>query len=285
MSAFDPQEIATDVLEVKRIFAEFFAARSPADWQRHTESRGRGWTLRETVAHLDAVSLVYLQAVEATLAGQPCVVPGLLQRTDLPTWNQREIQARALRPITEVCSSFLNTLQQASERAAGLSPSVMSQKALFPFYHRPISVGELLGGQAAHPGLVHGAQVANGAQVSPLWVHYTPAMLQRQITRLFHLMSLAYWPERGGKLRATVNFIAAGPGGGSWYVRLAPTGSEVGLGTARRPTLTIWFRNADALCRTFTQQVSPIGVLLRAQAFAWGNLLLGLRMPWLFNPA
>jgi hypothetical protein len=231
------------------------------------------------------VGQVYLQAAEATRAGEPISVLGILQRTDLPTWNQRGLAARANLPIAQVYGSFLNTLQQASERAASLSLADLARKALFPFYHRPISVGELLAGQAAHPGLVHGAQVANGAQVSPLWVQYSPEMLQRQITRLFHLMSLAYWPERGGRLRATVNFIAAGPGGGSWHVSLAPTGSDVGVGSAPRPTLTVWFRNADALCRTFTLQVSPLGVLLKGQAFAWGNLLLGLRMPWLFNPA
>ena len=285
MDAFGLQGLATDLIEVKRIFTEFFAARSPADWQRRTERHDKGWTLRETIAHLDSVGQIYLRAVEATLAGQACPIPGLLQRTDLPTWNQREIEARMHWPVTDLCSSFLDTLQQATDFLDRLSPTVLTQQTLFPFYNRPITVGELLAGLAAHPGLVHAAQVANGAGVAPLWVHYAPAMLQRQITRFFHFMSLSYWPERGGDLRATVNFNAAGPGGGSWYVTMTPTGSEVGTGSARRATLTVWFRNADALCRAFTQQVSPLGALLTARAFAWGNLPLGFRLPWLFNPA
>ncbi|HEU0295483.1 MAG TPA: maleylpyruvate isomerase N-terminal domain-containing protein [Anaerolineales bacterium] len=163
MNAFDPDILAADLLEVKRIFAAFFAARSPADWQRHTESHNRGWTLRETTSHLDAVGQAYLQAAEAALAGQPCHIPGMLQRTDLPAWNQRQIEERAPRPITDICDSFLSTLQQAADSVARLSPAVLNQKTVFPVYHRPISVGELFAGQAAHPGLVHAAQVARGA--------------------------------------------------------------------------------------------------------------------------
>ena len=285
MNAFDPQLLAADLLEVKRIYATFFAARSLADWPRHTESRARGWTLRETIAHLDSVGQAYLQAAEATLAGQPCHIPGMLQRTELPAWNQREIELRAPRPITDICNSFLGKLQDASNSVARLPSAVLSQTTRFPFYHRPISLGELFGGQVAHPGLVHAAQVSQGAGVAPLWVQYPPALLHRQITRFFHLMSLAYWPERGGNLRAAVRMSAAGPGGGSWTVTLAPTGSQVAQEPRPRPRLSIWFRNADSLCRAVTFQLSPLRALLTARAFAWGDLHLAFRMAWLFNPA
>jgi hypothetical protein len=285
MNAFDPQVLAADLLEVKRIYAAFFAARSPADWPRHTEPHARGWTLRETIAHLDSVGQAYLQAAEATLAGQPCHVPGMLQRTRLSAWNQREIEVRAPWPITDICDSFLRTLQHASNSVASLSSAVLSQTTHFPFYHRPISLGELFGGLVAHPGLVHAAQVANGAVVVPLWVQYPPELLHRQLTRFFHLMSLAYWPERGGNLQTAVRLSAAGPGGGSWTLTLAPKGSHVMEGPRQQPHLRIWFRNADSLCQAVTFQLSPLRALLTAQAFAWGDLRLGFRLAWLFNPA
>jgi hypothetical protein len=285
MNAFDPDILTADLLEVKRIFAAFFAARSPADWQRHTESHNRGWTLRETTSHLDAVGQAYLQAAEAALAGQPCHIPGMLQRTDLPAWNQRQIEERAPRPITDICDSFLNTLQQAADSVAGLSPAALNQKTVFPVYHRPISVGELFAGQAAHPGLVHAAQVARGAGVDPLWIQYPPELLHRQLTRFFHFMSLSYWPERGDNLRAAITLSAAGAGGGSWNLTLSPEGSGIAEGPLKRSSLRIWFRSADALCRAVTLQMSPLRALLTAQAFAWGDVRLGFRMPWLFNPA
>jgi hypothetical protein len=284
MNAFDPDVLAADVIEVKRIYAAFFAARSSADWQRHTEPRNQGWTLRETVAHLDAVGQAYLQAAKAKLAGQPCQIAGLLQRTDLPAWNQRQIEERESRPIADICDSFLDTLQQAADIVVRLSPNVLKQRTPFPVYHRPISVGELFAGQAAHPGMVHAAQVARGANVDPLWVHYSPDLLHRQLTRFFHFMSLSYWPERGGNLRAVITMKAAGADGGSWSLTLAPEGCTVEEGSLPRPSLRIWFRNAEALCRALTLQISPLRALLTAQTFAWGKLWLGFQLPRLFNP-
>jgi hypothetical protein len=283
--AFEPHVLATDLAEVRDVFATFFAARKQTDWEQHTEKFNRGWTLRETVAHLDAVAQAYQHAITCALVGETYSFPGITQRTELPSWNRIQIEARASIPISTIFDSFLNRLQQAEELAAHLEPAVMTQTTHVPFYHRPITIGELLGGQAAHPGMVHGAQVANGAGVTPLWVHFSPEMLSRQITRFFHLMSLAYWPKRGGNLRAVVTLSVAGPGGGDWYVTMTPEESTAGEGKQPRPTLRIWFRNADALCRALTLQISPLKALLTAQAFAWGDLRLGFQMGWLFNPA
>ncbi len=284
MDAFDPQTLATDLIEVRRIFDRFFAARSPADWERRTERSGRGWTLRETVAHLDSIGQTYHQSIQAALAGHAYPIPGLVKRTDLPTWNQRQIEARAHLPMTMICDSFLHTLQQAADCAAHLSLTASARTIPLPIYGRPLAVAELLGGQAAHPGIVHAAQVANGASVAPLWVQFTPELMQRQITRFFRMMSLSYWPERGGNLRTTITLIAAGQGGGKWQITLAPEGSSVATEPIPRSTLRVWFRNTDVLCRAFTLQLSPLRALLTAQALAWGDLRLGFRLESLFSP-
>ena len=285
VNAFDPRVLATDLAEVRKVFTTFFEARKQPDWERRTEKFNQGWTLRETVAHLDAVAQAYQHAIICTLAGKPAPFPGITKRTDLPGWNRIQIDERASIPISTICDSFLNTLRQAEELAAQSEPASLSQETYVPFYHRPITLGELLGGQAAHPGMVHGAQVANGAGVTPLWVHFSSDMLSRQITRFFHLMSMAYWPERGGSLRAVVAVSAAGPGGGHWYVTIAPEGSKAGEGKYSRPTLKIWFRDANSLCSALTLQISPLKALLTAQTFARGDLRLGFQMEWLFNPA
>jgi hypothetical protein len=285
MNAFDPHILAADLTDVRKIFASFFAARTQADWERHTEKFNQGWALRETAAHLDAVGKGYQHAITSTLAGKPCHFPGMSKRTDLPIWNRREIDARADVPIAAICDSFLQTLGQAAELAGQLSPKDLIQSTPVPFYHRPMTIGEMLGSQAAHPGLVHAAQVANGASIKPLWNEFGSELLCRQITRFCHIMSLAYWPERGGNLRAIVSMSAAGPGGGDWYVTMTPEGSQTGQGIYPRPTLKIWFRNADALCKGLTLQVSPLRSVLTAQTFAWGDLRLAFQMGWLFTPA
>jgi len=284
MNTFDPHVLAADLTEVRKVFAAFFADRTQADWERHTEKHNQGWTLRETVAHLDAVGQAYQYAITTTLAGKPCHFDGMSKRTDLPIWNRREIDARKDIPITTICDSFLDTLRQAAELASQLKPTDMTRSTPVPFYQRPITVGELLGGQAVHPGLVHAAQVANGAGIKPLWNEFNSELLCRQITRFCHVMSLAYWPERDGNLQAVVAMSAAGAGGGDWYLTMTPEGSETGKGIYPRPTLKIWFRNADALCKALTLQVSPLRSVLTAQTFAWGDLRLAFQMGWLFNP-
>src|SRR5215470_13902615 len=120
MNAFDPRILTADLTEVRKIFAEFLASRTQTDWERHTEKFNQGWTLRETVAHLDAVGQAYQHAITSALAGKLCEFPGMTKREDLPIWNRREIDARLQNPISTSCDSFLHRLEQAGELAVHL---------------------------------------------------------------------------------------------------------------------------------------------------------------------
>lgn len=277
---FVPPILAADIGTVHDIFCDFFAGLSAADWQRPTETGG--WTLQETVAHLDAVALGYQQTIDAILANKTFDFDGMARREDLPIWNEKQIALRQQRPIAAICASFLATLQTAANSAAQRQTAELSRSHPFPFYNNAITLAELYGAQATHPGLVHAAQVAHGAQVHPLWQHYPPDLLQRQITRLLHLMALSYWPGRAGNLRATVNFAV--PQQASWHLRLSPQGCQVRSGKGKRPSLTIWFRNLDSVCRSLTLQISPLRATFTGQAFAWGRLPLIFRLEHLFNP-
>ena len=108
--------------------------------------------------------------------------------------------------------------------------------------------------------------------------------MHRQLTRFFDIMSHSYWPERGGELRASINFVISGPGGGRWHVTAAPNGGEAGEGAAPRPALTVWTRSADSLCRLMMLQVSIVGAMVRGEMLAWGNYGLGFKIPHLFVP-
>ena len=277
--AFTPQHLAADIEIVHDVFRDFFAGLTEADWQRPTEANG--WTLQETVAHLDAVALGYQRTIEAILANKTFDFDGVTRREELPIWNEEQIALRQQRPIADICNSFLATLQTAAASAAQRQTAELGQSHAFPFYNHPITLAELYGGQAAHPGLVHAAQVANGAAIPPLWHQYTPDLQQRQLSRLLHLMALSYWPERGGDLRATVNFVVLKQA--SWQLHLSPEGCEVRRGKGKRPSLTIWFRSLDLLCRALTLQITPIRAALTGQAFGWGNLSLLFRLEYLFK--
>ena len=145
-----------------------------------------------------------------------------------------------------------------------------------------MSVAELLGGQLSHPGIVHGAQLTRPVGAKPLWSHYSGDFLHRQLTRSFVLMSHAYWPERGKNLVAHLNIYVRDFG--TWHVTMNPQGGTYGEGLVKQPNLTLWLPNGETLCRFFTLDLQPLPALLSGKMFAWGNLILGLRLPSLFMP-
>ena len=63
MSAFEPETLAADFAQVRRVLADFVAARSPRDWSRKTERRAKGWTLHQTLSHLAATAEVLYQVI------------------------------------------------------------------------------------------------------------------------------------------------------------------------------------------------------------------------------
>ena len=284
MTAFDPLTLAADFTTVRQILANFVAARSPRDWDRKTERRAKGWTLHETLAHLTATAQTMYQATVQALNGRPISFPGIAHRVELADYNAREVAARRNVAPQTLAEQLFEVLDQCAAHGSARDERDLALTIPIPFYNRPLTVAEALGWQLMHPGLVHAAQLANGAGVAPLWVHYPPDLLHRQISRFFNAMSHSYWPERGRTLRADINFVVARPGGGRWYLTVDTEGGATGESAARRPALTVWLRSPDALCRLLTIQISPVGALLTGQMFAWGSLSLGFRIPYLFTP-
>lgn len=285
IGAFTSYALAGDLLELREIFAGFFERVKPDDWNRRSERRVAAWTLREVVAHLGAVAEAFNTAAVAGLAGQAALeLPGITRRADLKAWNKAEIAARADKTPAQLVDALLATLSEAARQAACLEVDALAREVQTPFYNRPLTIAELFGGSLSHAGIVHAAQVANPVRKQPLWLFYRPGMMRRQLTRFFHILGLAYWPERGGELQAAIAFNASGQGGGSWLVRVGPEGGHGQIGRLRSPDLSLSFASADLLCRVFTVQTSPWRALLLRQLSVSGDLGLARRFPRLFNP-
>jgi hypothetical protein len=279
-----PDTLVQDLKQVHEILEAFFSEISASDWQRHTEPKGTGWTLFETLAHVTAAAETLQRALEDTLSGVPFAEPRLESRTDLPSVLQRQIKERKHTPPTDLIHTFLETLEQTAFTTKQLTSEQLQLPVDFRAYNRPLTVAELIGVQLVHPGIVHAAQLANGAGVKPLWQYYSPKLMQRQMTHFFHLLSHCYWQERGGDLNTSINYIVSGAGGGRWYVTMSPDGGSGGDGRAPHPALTIWTPSADALCRIFTFQINLWRAILTGRMVAWGNVRLGFKLPYLFKP-
>jgi hypothetical protein len=280
IDAFSPGTLAADLAELKRIFADFFA--NVSDWSRPTEKNGGGWTMHQVTAHLATVATFYQLAIEATLNGIQPTVENYTARTDLHAFNDAEIARRENLPPQALIEELFRAFDASMACAESLTPAQLSMTMPVFVYNRPLSVAAFLGAQLAHPGIIHGAQIANGAGAKPIWTHYSQDMMRRQLSRYFSLISYAYWPERGGDLRATLNFRIRGSG--VWHLILNPDGGGWGEGAGANAAFTLWATNADIFCEMFTLQRDVIGTILTGKAFAWGNILLGFKMPTLFLP-
>lgn len=273
-----------DFQELGQILAQCLAGVTPAGWQRLSEPGNKGWTLHQTLAHLVAVAELYQQAIECALDGRPFVQPGLSKREDLGAVNEQEIAKRLVVAPAGLMAQLLATFEQTANLAATLGPTDWERLVAVPAYNRPVSVKILVGAQLAHVGFVHAAQIARPIPAKPLWVHYRPELMQRLITYFFGIMSYAYWPERGQGLDTAINFVAAGRGGGRWFVEMNPAGGHSGLGRNPKAGLTLWFPTAQILAQLFTGQLSPGWAALSGRVFGWGNLPLAFRLPQLFQP-
>jgi hypothetical protein len=282
MNAFSPETIASDLSQLRLIFEDFFEPLTWADWKRPTGSRPQDWTLKQTLIHVAAVAEWFYRMIDDTLEGEPVEIPGLKTRADLRAVNAREIEDQAHVLPEVLVERLLDTLEQTATRVSGLTPEQLALAVPAPFYNRPMTVSEVFGSQLSHAGIVHAGQLAKGANSSPVWERYTPEMMCRQVARFFAQFSHSYWPERGGDLRAAINFNVGGCG--LWQVTVAPDGGTYGQDALPQADLTIWTRSADVFCRLMTMQLRPLVAAVTGQAFAWPNPLFALRLLPLFTP-
>lgn len=283
IGAFVSYTLAADFLELREIYAGGFERMKEEDWSRRTDRRPGGWTMRQALAHVDAVACVYLDAIGAGLEGRPVVIEGLEGRQNLKAVNKAAIEARAGLSVDELRTSFLGMFEESARLAASLEPAHLGRTVPVPFFAATPTIAELFGCSLCHAGIIHGAQLAT-SRSRPIWIFYQPGMMRRQLTRFFHNLGLAYAPERGGTLHATLGFHAEGQGGGSWMVRAQPDGGQGKIGIARTADVSFYFGSTDLLCKLITFQTQPWRHLLTRRLRVAGNLNLARRIWTLFTP-
>jgi hypothetical protein len=280
---FDPQTLAADLCEVQRIYADFFAGLTEADWERPVKGGPKEWNLHETVAHLCALNGDGLESIQCVLQNEPFVFEGLTDRTQFNAYNRRGIEDHLSLPMGELCAEFLGILGQAANISRNLLPVQAEFTSEMPIYNRPTKIIEGLSIIMFHAGLHHTAQVAEPAGIPPLWRQLSPEIRHRVIGRVMRALSLLYRQDLGQDLRAVIAFRVDGPGGGKWYVEVSPEGCDSGEGEVDHPTLTIHLSKTDVFCKMFTARLNLPLALLSGEMKLRGNLLLFTRFGSLFK--
>ena len=134
-----------------------------------------------------------------------------------------------------------------------------------------------------HAGIIHTAQVAEPAGLTPLLEQLSPEIRHLLIGRVMSATSLLYRSDIGGSLNATLVFRVDGPSGGEWYVNLFPDVSTSGEGVVECPTLVVHLRETGVFSQMITGRFNlPLG-LISGRMKLRGDLSLFLRMDTLFS--
>lgn len=280
---FDPQTLADDLYEVRRIYAEFFARLDEAAWDKPVKGGPKEWTLHETIAHLCALNEAGLESIQHTLRSEPYTFSGLDNRYEFNAFNRKGIDEHLDIPMKELCAKLLDILDEAARIARNLQPDQAELTAQMAIYNRPVRIIEALSIILFHVGLVHSAQVAEPAGLPPLWTQLSPEIRHRVIGRAMRAFSLLYRGDIGGSLRATLVFRINGPGGGEWYVELSPEAPSSGEGAVDHPGLVIHLRETAVFCQMLTSRLNLPIALISGNMKLSGDLRLFLRMNTLFS--
>ncbi len=282
-TTFDPQTLADDLLDVRRIYAQFFAGLDTTRWDKPVKGSPAEWDLHETVAHLCALNGAGLESVKNTLRGEPYTFVGLDSRYMFNAYNRKGINDHLAIPMADLCANLLDIIDSAASIARDLRPDQADITAQMPIYNRPVKIVEALGIIMIHTGLFHSAQVAEPAGVPPLWTQLSPELRHRTIGRTCRAFSLLYRHDIGDPLRTTLAFRIDGAGGGEWYVALSPEAPTSGEGVVDHPGLVIRLRETAVFCQMLTSRLNlPIALILGKLKLR-GDLRLFLRMNKLFS--
>ncbi len=280
---FDPHTLADDLLEVRRVYAQFLAELNEGNWDKPVKGGPKEWTQHEAIAHLVALNGDGLEGIRHALRGEPYTFIGLDTRYDLNDFNRKGIDDHLDIPMKELSARLLDIIDEAAGIARDLQPEQYERTVEMPFYNRPVRIAEALSIFIIHAGLFHTAQVAEPAGLPPLWMQLSPDIRHRMIGRTMLAFSLLYRIDIGGSLRDTIAFRVGGPGGGEWFVDLAPESPASGEGEVKHPGLAIRMHDTDVFCQFITGRLNFPLALIRGTVKLSGDLRLFLRMNTLFS--
>ena len=282
-TTFDPQTLADDLSEIRRIYAQFFAGLAEADWDKPVKGGSKEWTLHETIAHLCALNGAGLEAIKHALRGEPYTFTGLDDRYALNAYNRQGIDEHLDIPMKALLAEFLDIHGEAASIARTLQPDQAELTVQMPIYNRPARIVEAFSIIIFHAGLAHSAQVAEPAGLPPLWTQLSLEFRHRVIERAMRAFSLLYRRDIGGSLRATLVFRVDGPGGGEWYVELSPEDTTSDEGVVEHPGLVIHLSGTAVFCQMLTSRLNLPLALINGNMKLRGDLRLFLRMNTLFS--
>ena len=282
---FDARAIVNDFSEFRTLLLSYWQNVPEGAWALRTGSRDKDWTLHQLLAHLMSIAVMFNRAIEAALYGKPLATDGLDTRRHLAVWNETQIAARVQTAPAQLIHELMSELSSAAERVQHLTPDEATRTIYLPVYDEKVRVIDMLEWQLSHAGVIHAAHLTRPLHQPPLWTHYSPGLLNRQVERFMSQFSAAYWPDYGDAQRVVMNFHIEGEGGGAWFVIATPRGARYGIGSVENPRYVLDFDSPDTLFGIFTVHVSIPDALANNQIRMTGDPTAAMGLLRLFNPS
>ena len=203
---FDPQLLANDLCEVHRIYASFFSQLNMEKWETPVKDGSKEWNLHETVAHLCTLTGAGLESIRYTLQGENYIFDGLTDRYHFNAYNRHGIDQHLPLPMKELCTEFLNILEETACIARNLRSDQTELPSEMPIYNRPVKLVEAMAIMMFHAGLHHSARSQNQQAPLPPWKQLSPEVRHRVVGRVMRALSLLYRYDLGGDLRTVIVF-------------------------------------------------------------------------------
>lgn len=273
-------QTATDTETLSAILTAYLESVSDADWQHRTGTRDKDWTRHQTLAHLVSIAKLFNHGIDAALKGHRLTIPGLTRREDLPAFNAAQIETLSAFPPDDLLRQLQAQLARSAQTARDIAPEQAQLAADVLVYNRPVPVGDLLDFQLSHVGVVHAAQIADGAP--PLWKRYPADLLHRQTDRFVRHFSVAYWQDYAPNLQTAINFHIEGEAGGDWHLIADPSGGRAGQGSAADAGYALRVADAGVFFGIFTAQVDVTAALQSGELTISGDPMRTMQLLRLF---
>lgn len=246
------EQTTSDLKNFHSIASQFWKNIPDDAWENKTGARDKDWTLHETLAHVLSIAQLFNKATDAALRGEELQVKGFEQREDLGAWNDEQIARLSRLAPNGLIVQLLQELRITHDKASQLTAETAEKTVFMPNFNRPARAIDTIHWQLSHAGVVHGAQVTQPLNMSPLWHQYNDDVLHRMVGHFLNQWSFVYWADLGSDTAQVINFHIDGEAGGDWHLVAAPDGGAHAEGSVDGAEFDLFFTSPDIFLSVFT---------------------------------
>jgi hypothetical protein len=242
---------------------DMFRQLSVEDWD--TSATRDGWTAKDYLGHVVTSQEREQNPVTSlNLEGKPVKIPGLASRSAIDEFNQANLDEVRGLPVHELMDRFRASFNKHLAMLEPLTEADLAKPVQHPGLSGQPTLNDLFTSGYGHLPWHYQdiRRCIRKRKAVDHWVDQcSPEEMNDLLGRVFALLPSMYWPERGGKLRATYVFTFPGEGGGQWTIEIDGAACTSRPVAVKRPSIEVQVTPRDWL-DIQTKSLGPLRALL-----------------------